>query len=248
MRKGFKLPRGDMRSSDGVTLIELMVYSLLLLVVFSALLATFVLGKRYFEMSRTAAEVQQSLAVVGHRLTWELSESDPMSIEMFPNSNSNAPVGVVFLSARDDNGVFVLDATQGTPIWQKCVGYYLDSDPEFPDSEVMALYRAEYKPSGLPTTDSVTPSSLGVTTQTLRQNGVKKRLIAHGFLAPSNARPHGGFDVYWMNGSNKNYDQGQGAVYVDLEVINKTTGVAVSGNQADARSGISSQFRVDLRN
>lgn len=200
-------------------------------------------------MTRTTIEVQQATNASTYRMSREMLETNPITVEFFPNASSpDAPVGVVFLSARDANNTFQCHPISGRPIWQKAVGYFLDTDPEFGADNVQGLYRAEIVPAGLPFPDLVTPSSLAVSTATLRSSGQNRQLVAHGVLAPSASRPHGGFDVYseFADGS-KTYDLPSSPVYMDLELINYRSGNAAWIAGQDNSNSIVSHLRLDLR-
>lgn len=243
------------RRPSGTTLVELMTYMSLVTMVFLAIYGIFTAGRRYLEIARASIEVQQAANTIGYRLTRDLMETDAHTVQYYPNSAaSTAPVGIVFLSARKpvtgaaDDNVFQYDATYGIPNWQKYVGYYLDADPSYPDQPTMrALYVAEVVPSGFPKTAAQKGSVNGVTTATFRTSGRNRRLLAHGILAPTNARPQGGFDCYALLNGTKTRTESGNPIYVDLELVNTSAGVArrqVNGSNA---SSITSSLRVEAR-
>jgi hypothetical protein len=233
-----------MRRKRGSSLIEVAIYSSLLLLVLAIVYPMYLACRRYFEISRASVGVQQASNLVCYRLNLELMESSPSTVEFFPrttNPNSNV-VGVTFLSARNNTKQFSIDpGGSGAPSWQRVVGYYLDADPQDPtNNQVCALFRAEYVPPGFPRTDAVKPSSLNpaVTTSTLRTNGINKRVIAHGVLAPNSPSDHGGLEIYssdvnpWTtSGFVPNYNSASSRVYVRLRMFNNTSGVASRGNR-----------------
>ena len=239
----------------GATLIEILTYMALASVVFLAIYGIFAAGRRYFEIARASIEVQQAANTIAFRLGRDLAETEPNSVQSFPNSSAtSAPVGVVFLSARKvatgaaDDNVFQVDPTYGIPKWQKYVGYYLDADPSYPDNpRMMALYMAEYVPSGFPKTRADKPLTNNVTTATIRTSGVNRRLVAHGVLAPTTTRPRGGFNCYAMVNGAQSQLVFQNPLRVDLELVNTSAGVARSGGETSNDNSITTQMRVEGR-
>lgn len=240
--------------SRGTTLVEIMIYMSLVTMVFMAIYGVFMAGRRYFEIARASIEVQQAANTIGYRLTRDLMETDAATVRFFPNSaSSSAPAGVVFLSARKpvtgapDDNTFVYDQTYGVPMWQKYLGYYLDTDPSYPnDTQMRALYLAEIVPSGFPKTRAEAPSVNGLTTASFKSSGRNKRIVAHGIMAPTNARPHGGFDVYAVVNGAKTYTASQNPIYIDLELLNTSAGVARAAGRTNNNT-ITSSIRVEAR-
>lgn len=239
----------------GTTLVELMIYMSLVTMVFLAIYGVFMAGRRYFEIARASIEVQQAANTIGYRLTRDLMETDAPTVQFYPNSTlTSAPAGVVFLSARKpvtgaaDDNTFQYDNTYGVPNWQKYIGYYLDVDPTYPnDTQMRALYVAEIVPTGFPKLKAERGTLNSVTTATLRTNGRNKRIVAHGIMAPTNARPHGGFDVYAVMNGTRTYVASQNPIYVDLELLNTSAGVTRRVAGATNNNSITSSIRVEAR-
>ncbi len=243
-----------MKKTPGFSLIELTIYSSLVLLMMAIIIPMYLACRRYFEISRASVGVQQAANLATYRLNLELMESSPASAEFYPRpSDPSAPVGVVFLSARGNDRQFTIDPSTGTPSWQRVVGYYLDTDPMYPNNpQVQALYRAELVPNGFPRSDGVAPSTLSprVTTATIRSTGINRRLIAHDVLAPAATGDHGGFEIFasgqnpWTTpGFVPNYASSGPRVYLRLRMFNNTSGVASVStrravNQVETRSSI----------
>lgn len=207
------------------TLIEVVVYGMLLLTVLSLAYSFFKLGSGYFQKTRAQIELQQQAALTGASLVRDLCEASAGSVVSFPNGTAvTAPAGLVFLSARNAAGTFCYEAASGRPIWQSYVGYYLDVDPEFAgDTRVRALYRAEVtNKGGLPSTQPVTPTAAGVTTQWIQINGINRHLIAHGLSPQTATSPHGGLDAYNLTSADlKTYPALLGnPIWIDLGLTN----------------------------
>lgn len=239
----------------GTTLVEIMIYMSLVTMVFLAIYGVFMAGRRYFEIARASIEVQQAANTIGYRLTRDLMETDAPTVQYYPNGTfATAPAGVVFLSARKpvtgaaDDNTFQYDNTYGVPNWQKYVGYYLDVDPSYPnDTQMRALYVAEIVPTGFPKLKAEPGSVNSVTTVTMRSNGRNKRIVAHGILAPTNARPHGGFDVYAIMNGTKTYTASTNPIYIDLELLNTSAAVTRRAPGATNNNSITSSIRVEAR-
>jgi hypothetical protein len=218
-----------MKSKKASTLMEVMIYSLLLVSVLIIAYMFYKLGNQYLKKTRTQVEMQQGASLSGSALVRDLCEAYETGIASFPSPASpGALPGVVMLSARDDQGAFRYEDGSGNPIWQRYVGYYLDTDPEMPaDASVKALFRAEITNlGGLPSSNPPGPVAAGVTTTLMRTSGLRRKLVAHGLRAPSNTLPHGGLDVYSLNTTNaKIYPTVlTNPVWVDLELLNNSTG------------------------
>ncbi|MEW6280941.1 MAG: prepilin-type N-terminal cleavage/methylation domain-containing protein [Candidatus Eremiobacterota bacterium] len=218
----------------GMTLIELMVYAMLLSVALATIFLFFKYGNVYLHKTRTMVAVEQQSNVATAWLMKDLMECPEGLIDSFAS-----PPGVVFLSARDNNGNFVYDTNTGDPIWQRYVGYYLDVDPERPnDTRVNALFRAEQVVGGLPATNAQRPTPAGVTTTTMRTSGINRRLVAHGLVPPTGGN-HGGLDVYSLpdpaQPANKQYDALFNPLYLDLEFRNTSAGSSESSIQTRLR-------------
>jgi len=243
------------RRQPGATLIEILTYMGLVSMVMLAIYGIFVAGQRYFEVARASVEVQQALNTIGARLTRDLMETDANTVQSYPNSKYTAvPVGIVFLSARKpttgaaDDNTFQYDATYGGPVWQKYIGYYLDTDPSYPDNPRMrALYVAEVVPAGFPKTQAQKGTENSITSATIRTSGRNRRLLAHGILAPTNARPRGGFDCYAIINGGTRHQLFQNPIYVDLEMINTSAGVARTGGESSNDNSIVSRLRIEGR-
>lgn len=233
----------------GATLIEVLTYMALASMVFLAIYGIFMAGRRYFEIARASIEVQQALNTVGFRLTRDLMETHAETVQSYPNTKyTSLPVGIVFLSARDDQNVFQYEPTYGMPMWQKYIGYYLDTDPSYPDNPRMrALYVAEVKPSGFPKIRAEKGTVNNVTTATIRSSGQNRRLLAHGIMAPTNTRPRGGFDCYALINGIQNHQNFTNPIYVNLEMLNTAAGVARTGGADSNENSITSFLRIEGR-
>lgn len=243
------------RRQAGATLIEILTYMGLASMVMLAIYLIFVAGWRYFEIARSSVEVQQAVNTIGTRLTRDLMETHANTVQSYPNSKyTSVPVGIVFLSARKpvtggaDDNAFQYDPNYGLPLWQKYVGYYLDTDPSNPnDTRSRALYVAEYIPTGFPKIKAEQGTVNGVTTATIRGSGRNRRLLAHGVLAPTNARPRGGFDCFAIVAGVTRHQVFQNPIQVNLELVNTTAGVARTGGQTSNENSIISRLIIEGR-
>lgn len=193
------------------TLTEVMIYCLLLILMLIVAFTFYRLGSRYLAKTRTQVEIQQSASLAVEALTRDLSEAYDGGVVSYLGRQ-----GVGMLSARDAQGKFVYEGATGFPIWQRYVGFYLNTDPE--DPQVMALYRSEItNRGGLPTSSPVTPAAAGVTLDLFRLQGTRRKLVAHGLT---------GVDVYSLNAAQQKIYPSvlTNPVWVELELSNLSTG------------------------
>ncbi|MBI3927886.1 MAG: hypothetical protein HY319_20260 [Armatimonadetes bacterium] len=108
------------RSRRGVTLLELLIASGLVLLVALSVLALFEAGVRYVRESEARLDIQRDALVAMALVTQELSESNPVAFRTDPD-----PPGVVFGSPRNLEGTLIVDSS-GKLIWQKFICYYLE--------------------------------------------------------------------------------------------------------------------------
>ena len=103
------------------TLVEILVYSLLLLMILAGIYGAFSLSRDYFSVVRTSTEVNQEAMKALLGLERELSNAAPKTI-----ATSSNPPGVRFLSALPtDNKPFAHDE-HGKLLWQRWMVIYLD--------------------------------------------------------------------------------------------------------------------------
>lgn len=101
----------------GLTLIETIVYSVLLLIVLGITFAVLIASMRNYHIYLGLTEVEQGAATANSRLAWELVEANPGAI-------AADSTGIVFVSPRDANGNVQMSG--GSIVWPKLVCYYLD--------------------------------------------------------------------------------------------------------------------------
>lgn len=111
-----------MRSrSRGVTLVETLIHSSLMLLLLGGIVAVLILGTRHFRMVEAVAEVQREMAAAVGSLRQELAETRSASILA-----GAGPTGVIFLSPRTDSGVWAHNST-GKLLWQRWVCFYVET-------------------------------------------------------------------------------------------------------------------------
>jgi type II secretory pathway pseudopilin PulG len=248
---------------QGATLVEVLVYTVIMVLVFAAILGIFVAGRRYFEIARASVDVQQAANVAANKVARELMESTVQGIEFFPNSNfTSEPVGVVLLSARNAQGQFQYDSNLGIPVWQKYVGYYLADDQENTASGTrsQALFRAEYALSSPTTTPAKgSTQSPQVTPSFLASSGTNRRKVANWVVAPNasvsapdgtvlvSAGSHGGFDVYSLVNGAKTYDEAANPIFLELQMLSTRAGVAQASRRTANVNAVTSKIKIEVR-
>ncbi len=110
-----------MRARRGTTLVELLVYIVLMSMMLTAVYAVFVASMRYFRVAQAATELQNDAQQCTLHMVADLADSTSSTVV-----TGTGPIGIVFLSPRNNIGNFVYDSS-GNLYWQKWVGYYFDS-------------------------------------------------------------------------------------------------------------------------
>jgi hypothetical protein len=111
-----------MRKWRGVTFVELLIYCVLLLLIIAAVYASFSIARDYYAAAQIETEAQQAAIDASLGVSQELAHAARNSIVL-----SESPAGVVFLSAKTDQGPFLHDQTTGALLWQRWVCIYLDT-------------------------------------------------------------------------------------------------------------------------
>jgi prepilin-type N-terminal cleavage/methylation domain-containing protein len=130
------------KSQNGLTLIETMIASAILLMMLTAIYQTLVLGLRFYDKTRDAAEIQQEGLRVVAQLERSIQSANSASLEVFPAplpspADPSMPA-LGFVSAETNNGFFQSNAA-GAPTWQKSVLFYCQ--PKSPG--LFKLFRSE---------------------------------------------------------------------------------------------------------
>lgn len=111
-----------MRRSRGTTLVEMLVYCVLLGVLLTGVYAVLLAGVRNYAIGANATELEQAALKAATRLSRELAEGDAASFRV-----DSSPVGIVFASPRDSTdpkGRFAYNSANRM-LWQSYVCYYL---------------------------------------------------------------------------------------------------------------------------
>jgi type II secretory pathway component PulJ len=112
-----------MKRSKGTTLIELLIYCVLLLLILGAVYASYSIARDYYAAAQLETEAQQAAMDASLAVSRELAHAAEGSITL-----SDSPPAILFLSARTDPGPFQHDPTTGALLWQRWVCIYLDTN------------------------------------------------------------------------------------------------------------------------
>lgn len=107
------------RRSRGMTLVEVLVFSVTMLVLSGVMLYLVVFSTMTFQASTARSGPVQDVRTCLRRLKTDLSRTDPASVTTVAGALS-------LLSAEDSSGSFVTDGS-GAPVWQKQVVWYVDA-------------------------------------------------------------------------------------------------------------------------
>ena len=203
----------------GLTLIEVLIYSMLMIFILTGIYSVFTASMQNYHLISSTIDVQKASLNTVHRLAKELSESKLSYIKLYGTD----PKGIVFLSPRNNNGVFQYymnasdsnDSNNQKPMWQKYVVYYVDTDPE--DSSSKAIIRK----TEMLTTPSVSPTfnpqSISYY-QSLSGTSIPKNVLAHKVYSAT---------FYWLNSGTVTYSiPTESPIYVTISALDIRNGVS----------------------
>lgn len=104
-----------------MTLIELSIYASLLMMLMLAIYGTFAASIKYFTVAQAQTDLQNAAQTSIMHIITDISESTSADL-----STDTVPAGVIFVSARSNDGGFQSDSN-GNILWQKWVCYYFDA-------------------------------------------------------------------------------------------------------------------------
>lgn len=140
-----------------MTLIETLIASAMLLMMLGALYQTLVLGLRFYQKTRDAAEIQQETLKVVAQVQTSLQSANAGSLTVLPpplpGPSSPRTPALIFVSAQSDDPYFRNDSATGKPLWQKFVCYYCK---DLPDGR-LSLIKSEIPISPAATTPPTLP-------------------------------------------------------------------------------------------
>jgi hypothetical protein len=101
-----------------MTLAELLVFTFLMSILATAVLAVYVLSMRYMRIAQAALDLQASAQKSVASLVADLADTNATTIKV-----TSTPPSIIFASPRDGNGQI-----EAGPIWQAWIGYYIDAN------------------------------------------------------------------------------------------------------------------------
>ena len=232
----------------GFTLFELVIYSFLLAVILGIVFRLAIFNRRTFEKPAASLRIQQDLIAIQKMLRKDLEETHLSTVRIFPsNPASNEPPGISMISARDIDNDEIQTTSSGTPYWQKIIYYYVEKDPDRP--ETGRLVRREGKIAGLP---SANPKASTYKPQNAPYEAKRSRIAAHHILLPKDkikelnytAGNQGGLEAFFMdqNGNQSRTDYQHHHITVirlTAKEISKSTGKTTA---------MTTEIRVSPRN
>ena len=116
---------GKLRSSKGVTLIEMVIAASIALIGAMGGLALFTGVKGTIAGNSAAVQAEQEARNIVERIAREIRESAPDQVWLY-DMNGDGSEYINFLTPRDSNRKFIVDAN-GRPLWQRTISYGLDT-------------------------------------------------------------------------------------------------------------------------
>jgi len=108
-----------LKRSGGTSLIEVMIYALLLGIAMTGIYGVLISTMKYYQTVDNRTQLQQNAISAYSNITGDMMGTANSSI-----ITGNSPVGIIFVSSRKSDGNHEIDSG-GTVKWQKWVCYYL---------------------------------------------------------------------------------------------------------------------------
>lgn len=112
-----------MSGRRGFTLVEIMVYSLLLGLLMTGVYSAFYISRAYYDSAQGTTEVQQECLKALNGISRVLGQGNSSTVVV----QSSPIVGFRILSARTTTGVYAHEASSGNVQWQRWAVVYYDS-------------------------------------------------------------------------------------------------------------------------
>lgn len=112
-----------MSRNKGVTLIEVLIYSVILLLILAAVHASYQIAKDYYIAAQVETEAQQAALDASLGVARELAHAAGDTIVL-----TESPPAITFLSAKTDAGPFLHHETTGELLWHRWHCIYLDTN------------------------------------------------------------------------------------------------------------------------
>jgi type II secretory pathway pseudopilin PulG len=117
------------KSRKAFTLVEVMVYSVLIGVVLAGVYGTLIFSMRYFNAINKISELQDQVLIALSRLEMDISETSVLtSNTTTSDEKSKANDSIIFAAYKDSSGQYMFNADTGKPKLQSWICYYLESD------------------------------------------------------------------------------------------------------------------------
>lgn len=217
----------------GFSLFELVIYSFLLAVILGIVFRMAIFNRRTFGKPAASFRIQQDLMSIQEQLRRDLEETHLSTVRIFPDNPASAdPPGISMISPRDIVKDEIQTTPSGTPNWQKIIYYYMEKDPDRP--ETGRLVRHEGVIPGLP---SANPAASDFKPNEAPHEAKRSRIAARHIMLPNDSAKEinltlgnqGGFEANFMdqNGDKSRTDyQHKHVVLVNLTAkeISKSTG------------------------
>ena len=111
------------RKNRGMTIPELMIYSVLIGLVLTGIYGILTSSMKYYRITEVRSDLQQNAILAVSGILGDMMGTPRSTITM----STSTPQGVFFVSSRKSDGNHEFDSS-GLLIWQKWVCYYLESN------------------------------------------------------------------------------------------------------------------------
>lgn len=175
------------RSRRGLTLVETMVYSVLLGLLLIGVYGAFYISRLYWDSAQGTTEVQQECLRAMNGINRVLSQGNAASLTIFTYGSPAhlATTGFVVLSAKTQSGNFQHSGT-GEVMWQRWVAVYLDPNAVTNGQKRRELRMREQLITPTPSPPAV-PTANSIINASVSANNPPATVIARDLGSPEGA-------------------------------------------------------------
>lgn len=115
--------RNPLATRRGATLVEILIYSVILMLILASVYAAYSLARDYYSAAQIETEAQQAAIDASLGVARELAHASADTIVL-----TDSPPAITFLSAKTDEGPFLHHETTAELLWHRWHCIYLDTN------------------------------------------------------------------------------------------------------------------------